>query len=255
MTESAADLPGWLPPLVRLQASKTYAAVRASGRDRELETVRRITADVRMKRVWQQLQKRRRSGSAQYMHPVFDPAADETDYLPSRAARFQTRSEWMQQIGLAAIYKVMVNQCLLLLPSQTASGSVFYKQAETLRELMAQLNDYTIEPTRRKKAFKAKREKLLAFLAKTLCVVEDLGKDYRESIASDVPEAVAMSIALRMDMLFGKPTSGASYMYGVTATIIGVLLGSAGIDRQVTAANVRNIVHSGPWKITYRFTL
>ena len=103
-----------------------------------------------------------------------------------------------------------------------------------------------------KKTFKNKCEKQLTILTKAIRGFEDLEKEYSKSMAQDVPEAAVMLLARKMDMLFGNPMGATSYMYGVTATMVGVLFDSAGI--QVTADGVRNIVHSGPWKITYRMS-
>src|SRR6185312_7800190 len=139
------EIPEWSPTLVKERAEIAYRKAAATGSAIQVQTVRRVTIDPRMKGVWQHLQKRRRDECRGYVYPVHDPAlADEGDLFkddPTEGLsdadriRFGTRAEWMQQTGFAVIYQRMV-ELALMQTAPDASGFVdqfYHQEAAELR--------------------------------------------------------------------------------------------------------------------------
>ena len=115
--DNTVELPSWLPPLVAEQARLAYA--KADTPD-AANLVRRVTTHEDMNGVWKELLKRRRDDHKKtndYAYPVLDPADDGylpkldlTDWRPTPAMQgFRTRSEWLQQLGLARLYNTTLN--------------------------------------------------------------------------------------------------------------------------------------------------
>jgi hypothetical protein len=96
--DGAADLPGWLPPLVKEHARMAYAA---ADTPEDAAIVRRVTTHEDMRSVWKELLKRR-AAAGHYVYPVQDP--DPARRRPVYAARRAwTRTDWLQQRGLAEL--------------------------------------------------------------------------------------------------------------------------------------------------------
>jgi hypothetical protein len=247
------EFPIWLPTLVREHARKFYDQALASGSSDELDMLHRITADPSMGAVWKYLQTKRRPKRSpyDYKHPVRDPAPD-ADYHPEQ---FPSRAEWMQQIGLAEIYKHSHQLGCLCLPSRMASKSqspaildelrgvpnVFDDQIAKLQADAHEWSDW-IKPAKERgeKQFAAKLAKSISRLLALADDFDALKKIYEKPYECrvkphEVLAAATALIAANMKRTFGEP------MYGQTATIASLVLA-----RPVTREQARGSYH-GVW--------
>jgi hypothetical protein len=213
-----ADLPIWLPPLVKESARReAYAGARSAA---ELEMAKRITTDPRMAGVWKYLQKkqrdRRHRQTAGYKYSAIDPMAAETDHHPET---FSSRAEWLQQNALRSIYRRMLHLGLLCMPSanvsivSTGSANYYRARAAELRSEAQTLWSEDVASHLHKAAncFDAMAESSISFAVK------------------NTPTSVMAGVARQMKHLFGTP------MYTQSAIISGIVL-----DREVTPQQVRD---------------
>jgi hypothetical protein len=249
------EFPNWLPRLVRERAHELHAIALATNSAEDVAEVMRITTDARMKNVWRYLESKRRirsRRSAHYQHPAIDPMRHESYARDG----FSTRAEWMQQIGMRAIYEMMFrlarpglmrrwtemhtyNQCSMeefSLEEIWNQPNPFRDQAATLR---ANATKWSEQLNENNNGF-AELQKAIALM---LRAADSLDAAYRARFRTtprEVLTAVTALIARQMASFFGTP------MYGQTAIIASVVL-----DRSVTIDQARE-AHRGVWGAAHK---
>jgi hypothetical protein len=215
-----ADLPIWLPPLVKERAREAYAGARSAA---ELAMVKRVTTDLRMAGVWKYLQQKKRK-TADYVYPVLNPLPLPGTPIktPDHPEAFSSRTEWIQQIGLRKLYErtILLGRCCLPSANVTTTFSARrYRQKAAKLQLEAQ-----------KLAGKDDQ------LSHHLEAASHLSRaaDWFDGMAAiltaneDNQVAVVMAVTAIMVKFFGKP------MYQQSAAIASIML-----DREITRDQVR----------------
>jgi hypothetical protein len=215
-----ADLPIWLPPLVKERAREAYAGARSAA---ELAMAKRITTDDRMQGVWGYLQKRRRDRAHQrtagYEYPAIDLMAAKTSYHPGT---FSSRAEWLQQTALCVIYDRMLHLGRLCMPGAPTPSADRYRRRAT--ELRLEAQTLSGEGWFDTAAYTA-----ASHLVRAANCFDTLAESYISSTIKATPAALMAGVARHMTALFGKS------MYTQSAIISGVVL-----DREVTRQQVRD---------------
>jgi len=247
----AVEFPDWLPLLVREEAEKALAQAARSSDDDELAMVRRITRDPRMRAVWKYLQGREGLTHREYKNPVRDPMPG-ADYHPKE---FSTRAEWLQQVGLAEIYKLAHYWGCLCLPSRQIESDADRYFPSKFSGLPNQFQDQAAALRATADAWshqcqQAKEQGLKRYyraLEKSISRINDLAEDFEELEKiwdehwkptklkqKDQVALVTARIAGRMNSIFRQP------MYGQTATIASLVL-NVTVTRQKAREHCRGL--------------
>lgn len=237
-----ADLPPWLPPLVAVQAPLTYADAVSP---RDADVIKYVTANERMKGVWQHLQKRRRDpkeGVAYYAYPVRgrEVSARCTTHFAKQLG--WTLTELVQQAGLAELYVRATNVARIyyrepgLSPLPDRASLVSWREAIAVLDQVDRLLEWA-DPRFALPDYAAKRMKVVSLLTQAHAALIDIEGKRGADDADRLPRMVVRQIAQKMRALFG------TVMFSHTAVITSVIL-----RQEISAGYVRNLIR-GPWEI------
>jgi hypothetical protein len=242
MTDGAdvADLPTWLPPLVKEQACLAYGKAATPA---DTDIVRRITTHGDMKRVWKELLKRRRDGSYQktddYVHPVLNTAP--SDWLLAAAdPLLLAHTEGRQQLGLARFYISVVD--IAQHSTRPDEGMRICRQEiEQIEGQVRRLAALTARFARRSDLWFEQVDdadgRILAIehLLQAARCLSGWPDQYEADNAWMIPKLVVSGITSRLEQLFGAS------MYGHAAIVAGIVL-----QQEISLGYVRGVV--GPLK-------
>lgn len=235
VADSVADLPAWLPPLVKEQACLAYGKAATPA---DADIVRRITTHEDMERVWKELLKRRRDGSYQktddYVHPVLNTAP--SDWLLAAAdPLLLAHAEGRQQLGLARFYISVVDiaqhtrpdECMRICRQEIGQIEDQVRHLAALAARFARWSDQWFEQVDDADG----RILAIEHLQQAARCLSGWPDQYEADDAWIVPKLVVLQITGRLEQLFGAS------MYGHAAIVAGIVL-----QQEVSPGYVRGVV-------------
>ena len=233
------DVPDWVPPSVASTARDLYEQADKVGSSYQLALIQRLTHDPRMKIVWKELTKKKRTkkeSSVQFFYPA-EP--EEPEPLPYFPKGFTDRASWLQGVALADLFRRAAWLGSLASDEAMQAGELEKIDAlrGTLRDLRMQIErftddlseSYTDKP--RSRAHRKAKDDLLMALARFDKLVD---KGQPVDLRLLARKAFALGLSTIMEQLFRSPLYRLAHMYGLVAHIISVVLLS-----EVSADQVR----------------